>query len=303
MTVIAEGVAVRRGIPADTDACFRVFLESAADLARRLGSSWDADPERVWGRFESIFRRLGDHAAEWWVAEDSASGELVGYARSVARSEGLVELSEFFVRPSGQSAGVGKRLIERAFPADRGDVRVIIATVDLRAISRYYRAGTVARFPILSLTGSPSAAVEPAGIEIVAASPKEIAVMASLEREVLGFAREADELAWLLEEREGYVYRRGGRPIGLGFIGQAGAGPIMALDPADQVPILEHIETRAVALGIGELSFEVPTIDEVAMRHLLGRGYQLDAFLTLLLSSRPFGQFDRFIGMSPPFIL
>jgi hypothetical protein len=29
----------------------------------------------------------------------------------------------------------------------------------------------------------------------------------------------------------------------------------------------------------------------------------MDAFLTLLLSSRPFGQFDRFIPFSPPFVL
>jgi hypothetical protein len=29
----------------------------------------------------------------------------------------------------------------------------------------------------------------------------------------------------------------------------------------------------------------------------------MDAFLTLFMSSRPFGQFDRFIGFSPPLFL
>jgi hypothetical protein len=44
-------------------------------------------------------------------------------------------------------------------------------------------------------------------------------------------------------------------------------------------------------------------VNEVAMRHLLGRGFKMDTFLTLLMSNRPFGQFDRFLGLSPPFVL
>ncbi|MDQ2854457.1 MAG: hypothetical protein M3R32_06310 [Chloroflexota bacterium] len=44
-------------------------------------------------------------------------------------------------------------------------------------------------------------------------------------------------------------------------------------------------------------------VNEIAMRHLLGQGYRMDTFLTLLLSSRPFGQFDRFIGFGPPIVL
>jgi hypothetical protein len=44
-------------------------------------------------------------------------------------------------------------------------------------------------------------------------------------------------------------------------------------------------------------------INEVAVRHLLARGFRMDQFLTLLMSNRPFGRFDRFIGFSPPFVL
>ena len=44
-------------------------------------------------------------------------------------------------------------------------------------------------------------------------------------------------------------------------------------------------------------------INEVAMRHLLGRGFRMDGFYTFLMSSRPFGSFDRYICMSPPFVL
>jgi hypothetical protein len=44
-------------------------------------------------------------------------------------------------------------------------------------------------------------------------------------------------------------------------------------------------------------------VNEVAMRHLLDRRFRMDSFMTLLLSSRPFGQFDRLIAFSPPFVL
>lgn len=217
--------------------------------------------------------------------------------------DGLFELSEFFVHPGRQSAGVGRRLLELAFPPGRGEVRAIIATPDLRALSRYYRAGTVARFPIMSLTGPPVAAATSPGIEIVRATTDDILALVAIERTVLEFDRGPDEVAWLLEQREGYLYRRNGEPVGLGFVGPSGTGPIATLEPADQVPILLHLEARAEALGIAELTFEVPMINEVAMRHLLARRFQMDPFMTLLLSSRPFGRFDRFIGFSPQFVL
>ena len=86
-------------------------------------------------------------------------------------------------------------------------------------------------------------------------------------------------------------------------MGTDGSGPIAARTPDDQVPILRHAETRAAALGVATWSLEVPMVNGVAMRHLLDRGLRIDPFLTLLMSSRPFGQFDRFIGFSPPLIL
>jgi hypothetical protein len=123
-----------------------------------------------------------------------------------------------------------------------------------------------------------------------------------MEHQVLEFDR-GDELDWLAGIREGYLYRRAGRPIGFAFVSPEGTGPIVALDTADQLAILAHVEGRAAELGIEELSFEVPMVNEVAVRHLLDRGLRFDPFYTFLMSSRPFGRFDRYIGFSPPFVL
>ena len=112
-----------------------------------------------------------------------------------------------------------------------------------------------------------------------------------------------DEFRWLAELREGYLYRRGGEPIGFAFVGSHGSGPIAALDATDQAAILSHVESRASELGVDELGLELPMVNEVAIRHLLDRGFRFDPFYTFLMSNRPFGRFDRYLGFSPPFVL
>src|SRR6266508_3620079 len=103
---------------------------------------------------------LGGACRRVWVAEDPEGNGLIGYARSIVRG-GLFELTELFVKPGQQSRGLGRALLERAFTAGRGEVRSIIATADVRAQSRYYAAGTVARFPFFTLAREPMPA-EPA---------------------------------------------------------------------------------------------------------------------------------------------
>jgi GNAT superfamily N-acetyltransferase len=297
---------IRPGTLQDTRAAFDVFVPTVRDLSTRQGAPWEANPEEMWPRMEPIMTMLAEHAAEWWVAEDDASGEMIGYARSVERG-GLFELSEFFVLPSRQSAGLGADLLRRTFPLGRGDVRAIIATTDLRAQVRYYRSGTAARFPIFSLIGTPGAALSGGsadqGVEAQRATEADIPALAELERTVLHFDR-GDEFRWLLEHREGYVYRRDGQTVGSAFLGErGGVGPVSAADPSDTPGILDHLERRAAEREMAEMSLDVPGPNEVAIRHLLDRGFRLDPFMTFLMSSRPFGQFDRFIGFAPPFVL
>ena len=298
---MTDGFRLRRGTSADSRLAFEIFMAAVRDLTVRQGNPWDPDPEVLWPRLVPLLDHLAAHAAEWWVAEDAARGEAIGYARSVERG-GLFELSEFFVLPGRQSAGVGSALLDRVFPDGRGEVRAIVATTDVRALSRYYRAGTAARLPILALDAPPQPSPPDPAVEVLRADAASIPELVAVERDVLEFDR-GDEFRWLLGEREGYLYRRGGRVIGFGFVGRTGTGPIAALDPADLVPILGHLETRAAELEIPTLAFEVPSVNEVAMRHLLGRGFRMDPFFTVLMSSRPFGRFDRFIGFSPPFVL
>ena len=300
---MSEPYRIRRATADDSRRAFDVFLPSVQDLARRQNNPWDVEPEAQWSRMKELFDYLAEHAAEWWIAEEEGSGTAIGYARSVERG-GLFELAEFFVHPDSQSAGVGAALLARAFPNDRGEVRVIIATTDVRAQARYYRAGTVARFPFVAMVGKPRAIDPDPMVEFVPVTTdgRELDEVRRIESAVLEFDR-GDELRWLAARRDGYLYRRSGEPIGFAFVGRNGSGPIAALEPSDQPAILAHAETRAAALEMDELSFEVPMVNADALRHLLDGGFRMDPFYTFLMSSRPFGRFDRYIAFSPPFVL
>lgn len=258
-----------------------------------------------WAAGASLQRFLAAHAAEWWVAEDADHGGIVGYARSIERG-GLFELAEFFVSPASQSAGVGKALLEHAFPAGRGDIRSIIATTDVRALSRYYRADTAARFPMWTLSGVPLST--PSSADLIAepidvASDAHMNEVRALDVSVLEYPRQEAEIRWLLEGREGLLYRRNGDAVGFAFVGAGGVGPIAAFDAGDLPAMLLHVEARAVANGITWLDFQVPAPNEIATRHLLSRGFRLDPWVNLLMSNRPFGRFDRLLTFGPPVIL
>jgi GNAT superfamily N-acetyltransferase len=300
----ADSHVLRRATTADTRACHDLLWMSATVLGRRHGTELEGSSDDWWRGIEPVHGFLAEHAAEWWVAEPPDASDVVGYARSIERG-GLFELTELFVRPGRQSKGIGRQLLEHAFPVGHGDVRSIIATTDVRATARYYAADTVARFPYFTLTGTArvDAATGDLGADTIGTDATALAAVTEIERAVLDFPRGTDELRWLAETRPGYLFTRKARPIGFAFVTKAAVGPIAALEPADLPAILGHVERLAAATGSVRLELEVPGVNEVAIRHLLGRGFHIDPWINLLMSNRPFGRFDRFIGFSPPIFL
>jgi len=298
-----SSVVFRRGTPADSRLCHQLLYESVTDYERQHGTPLRGAEADWWSVMGSFFDYLATGAAEWWVAQDGDAGPLLGYARTIDNG-GLVELTEFFVLPGHQAKGLGKELITRAFPEGRGSVRCIIATRDVRALARYYGAGVDVRFPFFEMNGPARPTELPAGFEARRVETEDdIAALGAIDRALLGFDRAEAQLGRLLDSREAYIYRRNGAAIGFAFVGAFGAGPLGALDPADLPAILLHVEGRTHALGSEELELQVPGPAGIALRHLLSRGFRISAHANYLLSDRPFGQFDRFIGFSPPLFL
>ena len=140
----------------------------------------------------------------------------------------MLELTEFFVEPTHQSKGLGSALLARAFPLGRGEIRSIIATTDVRALARYYAAGTAARFPSAHAERRawPRGCVQLAGaVALDARFPNTWPPSRPSSGRIVDFARGAAELRWILQQREGYLFRRGGQFVGYRLRRQAGRRP------------------------------------------------------------------------------
>lgn len=299
-------VTFRRATPDDDPATFSVFRRSLWDYLRRNGLLEPDDPaeapvESAWPRWIGMYGHLRDTAAEHWVAEGRDG--VIGYARSIER-DGLVELTEFFVDPEAQTRGVGRGLLERAFPLGWGRHRSIIATFDPRALALYLRFGVSVETPGADFEKSPQPVEIETDLDLEPAGPEHLDEIVELEAQVLGHRRQED-ISFLLSDRPAVLYRRRGRAVGYGFVcnehGQF--GPTAVLDPADLPVAIAHLETDAHTQGMERLSVSAPLSNRAAVSWFLGNGYRVNPFYVLYLADEPFAQLDRYLPCNPLVIL
>lgn len=300
-------VAFRRATIADSYATFELFRKSLVDFMSRTGTvaaPGGTNPEemaRMWEFFGPVYDHLARTGEHFWIAE--RDGKAIGYARGILR-DGVRELTEFFVLPGEQSAGVGRELLARVFPTEGARHRVLVATSDPRALARYLKAGVYPHVSTYGFTRTPEALKVSTDLQIdrVAATPEALDITAAIDREILGYRRDVDH-AWLLERQMLFVCRRRGKVAGYGYVSKDWCGPIALLDEADFSSVLAHMENRAHALGAESVELEVPLVNRNAVDYLLRRGYRMEGWLASIMSDVPFGRFDRYIGTSPPFFL
>jgi GNAT superfamily N-acetyltransferase len=299
------GARIRRATAADSRACFALFRRSLADLLTRLGYSPadapDPDPDALWPAYERLFEHLAATCAQWWIAEHPDDGAALGYARSVQRG-GTLELTEFFVAPDARVSGLGRALLEHAFPRGLGEHRAIIATLDAPAVALYLRFGVAHQSTGVDVTAAPRAVAPPAGYDVAPATHEDLV---ALERELLGHAREPD-LAFMLADRPGVVLRHGGRPVAYAFEPNAHgfAGPVGALAPEHMPAALAHVEGAAHAAGLQRLDLTLPLAARTAVDWLVGeRGFRIDPFYCLFLADGPWAKLDRYLPLNPCLIL
>ena len=148
-------ITYRRGTLDDSQNTFDVFRQSIKGLGDGLGANPISGAhdlqalQDLWARRQSLFEHLARTSDNFWVAEQDK--KVIGFPRSILR-DGIRQLTEFFVLPEHQSAGVGRELLTHAFPFDGADHRFIIATIDERAVGRYLKAKVYPLFPCYAFT-------------------------------------------------------------------------------------------------------------------------------------------------------
>jgi len=220
-----------------------------------------------------------------------------------------------FVRTDAQTRGIGRALLEAVLPAPGEDVVRATCTDSAQPISNalYARYGIVPRVPVLELVGHPDRASLPelpGGIravpfELLATGPSDgpgarrlAAGLASIDRDVLGYAHPEDHAYLAAARRLGYLYETGdGQIAGYGYTSPAGRlGPVAVQDEALLPGVLGHL--LGAGPPAGAVATWVPGTAGRAVVALLEAGLRLEDFPALLAWDRPFADLARYVPIS-----
>ena len=298
-------VTYRRLETADRMPVYRVFRKSLWDFMLQSGIVGEDDSYDIGESFERqgpLLMHLEKTAAEDWIAVD-AQDRPVGWARSVERGEHL-QLTHFFVDPSLQGNGIGRALLDLAFPRNRGRLRSIIATTNNRALTLYLRYGVGVQGMAFSMYGQPEKRPVQSDLEVEQAQNSEdtLRSIANIDGLTVGYNREVD-LAFFMKTQPSLLFRRQGNVVAYAF-GSNGdsVGPAGVLESADLPTVLQHIESGAAELGQKRLYLTIPAQARHAVDWALRSGYKIDTFYEVLLTDSPWIHLDRYVMTDCSFI-
>jgi GNAT superfamily N-acetyltransferase len=286
---------------ADFAPTYELFLAAANDLRSRSQRELVDDSEARRTRAMAFRRHTFDHdPAGFWIAE--ADGQRIGFGIATARP-GFWHLNALHVLPAYQAQGVGGALLRCCLAYGRGPgvvSTVISETAQPISNALYARHGMYQWLPLLHVSCRIFRPELPAGSQVTIAGGDDSRTLAALDRidqVVLGFTRPVDHRFWIgLPDLTLLLLDAGAEKTGYAYLSRfGGIGPCAVLQAEDLSLLLPHAVALAEDLGVPEVSFVVPGVATSAVDYLLAQRARYDASMTLLLSSRPFGQLERYL--------
>jgi len=316
---VAEGLAYRPVQADELERCAGIWRESINAYIRPLGQI-EIGPDTA--PLIRLYGHLSGTDPERFVVgvqrdPETGSEEVVAFASALVR-ERLWFLSMLFVLPGVQASGVGRALLARVMPAADSGMVLGTATDSAQPISNalYSTYGIVPRVPLLNLIGLPDRPEAfgelPSGVRALSFEAavdggggdgqghRELSdAVDALDREVLGVAHPIDHRYLRQEARHGWLYvGPDGSVLAYGYAGEAGrVGPVASRDADLVAPILGHLTREVVPRGA--FAMWLPGSADRAVVAALHAGFRLEPFPVLLCWDRPFGDFSRYLPISP----
>jgi hypothetical protein len=183
----------------------------------------------------------------------------------------------------------------RAFSPGGARRRVVLATPDARAQALYLGSGVYPRSPYMFFSRAPEPVHADTDLtfEQVGGTPETLAACADIDREVLDVRRDGLH-GFLLEHQQLYLYCRGTRAVGYGYVGEE-TGPIALLSASDFPAALAHAERLAAERGQAKHQVIVPLVNSAAVSYLLARKYRFGVGHFFCMSDVAFGKLDQYV--------
>lgn len=207
-----------------------------ATLIRRAEEPDLAQAHRVW--YENEFHGVTSPSTAAGIPSDlrhilrtgtmvvaEQDGEVMAFAAAIRRGT-VAFLTDLFVLPDRQSAGLGRALLETVLSPDQRS-QCTLSSTDSRALGLYIRHGLRPRWPHFNLRWgrSPTSSSAEADVEVIQTEAEDPGV-ARWDEWIGGRSRPADHAYWAREQRAAPLwFRRHGTVVGYGYA-RFGAGTL-----------------------------------------------------------------------------
>jgi len=294
-------ILFRQARPQDMAGCVRVFLRSATDLARRQGAA--PPPIRVRDMVPALAHLQKTDPRGFHVA--LRGGTVIAFASTILRGKTHF-LSMFWVLPSLQSKGVGRKLLARAFKGPRppaSAVRCVYASLDPRAQALYLKFGMRPRGMFYLLKGPPrrsprpkrTVTLVPVG-EVGKASRQMLTIAARFDRAFRAARRDADiRFVMSLPGARFFLVRAGRSTKGYAVVTEKGrVGPACVTDARYSAGLAWAIKEMAREMGADNIVIVVPGVNAGALEVFFGAGLRTE-FFGAWMSAKPIGSFESYL--------
>lgn len=151
-----------------------------------------------------------------YVAEQD--GQILGFAGAITRGA-ITFLTDLFVKPTTQSAGLGKTLLNAALPQD-GLIHCTVSSTDPRAQALYIRSDMIPDFPHFNLRWKKPSSWEPSATDIaVAEGEAGDTELLQWDARIGGRERPVDHAFWVTEQEAVPLwFIKHGKTIGYGYV-------------------------------------------------------------------------------------
>lgn len=252
---------------------------------------------------------LNDDPGGLWTAEEN--GELVGSAFSWTCGD-LWFLAELFISPAHQGQGVGNELLKRTLQQaeNAGAKHRALITFTFNRVSQalYIRHGLFPRLPIYFfaapreavLARLPAHRLRSTRIENDAAH---LGMLAELDAVALGVSREKHHKFLTGDAAtKGFLLYEGADCVGYGYVNLGGhIGPLAVTRREAGGPAFVTALHLAAESEAAQVSAFIPGASETPLQIAVASGMRI-TFPMVLMSSRPFGDWSRYLPRNPGFM-